>query len=266
MNALADREDGLLVDRSLLAGYGLDIGQGVRLLVDGTPVDFVIVGTMDYFPTLYPKDDVPLFVANLDHILRQVGSYPYDVWLSLDDDARVDEVVGDLRNRGFSIPKVTDGRSLVEAFRRESDHVSMIGLLSTGFGISALVTTLGFILFSVVSLRARAIQFGLLRALGLSLRELIFLMAFEQAFVIAVGAGLGTALGLLASRLFVPFLQVGTELGDIVPPFTIVSVWGELEKFYLSLGFTFVVGAAVVVRLLLRLRVHEAVKLGDEQI
>jgi putative ABC transport system permease protein len=266
MNALAHREDGVLVSRSFLASYPLSIGEPVRIVVDKTPVNFVIVGVIDYIPTLYPGDGKHLFVANLNYILRQAKSYPYNVWISLEDGARIDEVVGGLQDKGFFIMGYNDSESLVEAFRRESSHVAMVGLLSAGFIISALVTTLGFILFSVVSLKARSVQLGLLRALGLSLKQLIFLVASEQVFVIAMGAGLGTALGLATSRLFVPFLQVGTELGDIVPPFVIASVWGEIEKLYLTLGLTLMVGAALVVWLLLRLKVHEAVKLGGEQI
>lgn len=266
MNALAHREDGVRVSRSLLANYPTDIGDEVRILVDQTPVNFVIVGMIDYFPSLYPKDDGHLFVVNLDYILQRVESYPYDVWLSLEDGASVDEVVRMLRDRGFSIPKVDNSRSLIDTFRRESSHVAMVGLLSTGLGISAFLTALGFILFSIVSLKARAIQLGLLRVLGLSLRQLILLVASEQAFVITLGAGLGTALGLVASRLFVPFLQVGTELSDIIPPFTIVSVWSELGKLYLASGLALIAGGAVAVRALLRLKAHEAIKLGSEQI
>ena len=75
----------------------------------------------------------------------------------------------------------------------------------------------------------------------------------------------GTGLGVLTSSLFIPFLQLSADrLGD-TPPFVIITAWGDISKIYIV--FAVVVAAAVPLSawLLSKIRIHEAVKFGEEQ-
>jgi putative ABC transport system permease protein len=96
------------------------------------------------------------------------------------------------------------------AEQRRPDRQGLFGLLSVGFVASAILTVLGFLLYALFSFRRRFIEMGILRAIGLSVRQMIGLLAAELGLLILIGMAAGTALGVLASWLFVPFLQMGT--------------------------------------------------------
>ena len=86
----------------------------------------------------------------------------------------------------------------------------MFGLLSVGFVASALLTVLGFLLYALFSFRRRFIEMGMLRAIGLSVKQMTIFLAAELASLILLGIGAGTLVGVFASKLFVPFLQIGS--------------------------------------------------------
>jgi putative ABC transport system permease protein len=85
----------------------------------------------------------------------------------------------------------------------------------------------------------------------------------EQAIVILTGAGLGTALGVLASQLFIPFLQVGAGKTASVPPFVVQIAWNQLWTIYAVFGAMFLLAVGVLIALLIRMKVFEAIKLGE---
>ncbi len=122
---------------------------------------------------------------------------------------------------------------------------------------------LGFLLYSYLSYERRVSQLGVLRAMGLSVGQLLLSLCAEQLVLVAVGGALGTGLGAAASYLFVPFLQVGTE--GQTPPFVVQWAWGDLAWVYGMLGAVLVVGMVGTLWLVKRLQLHEVVKLGEEQ-
>jgi putative ABC transport system permease protein len=63
--------------------------------------------------------------------------------------------------------------------------------------------------------------------------------------------------------LFIPYLQVGAHKTAHVPPFVVQIAWGELWTIYAVLGVMFVIAVGVLVALLVRMKVFEAVKLGE---
>ena len=103
----------------------------------------------------------------------------------------------------------------------------------------------------------------MLRAVGLSASQMAAYLAGEQALVILVAGGLGTALGIAASYLFIPYFQVGGEKTSLVPPFVVRIAWGELWTIYALFALMFVVAVAVLIGLLVRMRIFEAVKMGE---
>lgn len=75
----------------------------------------------------------------------------------------------------------------------------------------------------------------------------------------------GTGLGVLTSSLFIPFLQLSADrLGD-TPPFVIITAWGDVSKIYVLFAIVLVLAFPLSAWLLSRIRIHEAVKFGEEQ-
>jgi len=263
MNGLALAPDRLLVSRTFLARYGLGVGDRIRLTVqvaDQTAdAEFMVAGALDLFPTTYPTDG-PVFVANLDYLFEQLGGlYPYDVWLRLAPDADPSQVITGVRELGVQVVTGQDARGLIAAEQGRPARQGVLGILSAGFVAAAGLTVLGFLLYAVTSFRQRFIELGMLRALGLSAGQMAAFLTIEQAAVVFIGGTAGTAVGLAASRLFIPFLQVGPQ----TPSFVVRIAWGELGGVYAVFGAMFAVAVGVLVWLLVRMRLFEAVKLGE---
>ena len=90
----------------------------------------------------------------------------------------------------------------------------------------------------------------------------IFLVA-EQLTLVATGALAGTVLGVLVSRLFIPFFQVQTGQHPFTPPFVVQIAWQEIAYIYAVFGIMFVAAVIALLVSLRRMRVFEAIKLGE---
>jgi putative ABC transport system permease protein len=267
MNLLALNPRALLVERGFLARNGLNVGDLLRLelTMDGQrrTVEFVVAGALDLFPTQYPEDG-PFFVGNLDYAFQQVGDeYPYDVWLATDGERPAKDIVADLRELGFLIIDHDDAREMILREQTQPARQGLFGLLSAGFLAAAGLTVLGFLLYAVFSFRRRFIELGVLRAIGLSVAQMAAFLAGEQLALIVTGAAAGTGLGVWASQLFIPFLQVRSGLHPRTPPFVVQIAWADIFQIYGVFGVMFLAAVAAMLVLLIRMRVFEAIKLGE---
>ncbi len=267
MNRLAVDPAGVLVSRDFLARHGLKVGDPLRLTVstegEAHEIAFTIVGPLKLFPTLYPQDG-PFFVANLDTIHQGMGGvFPYNVWLTTDPDVPGEAILAGVRERGLIIVTASDARATILAEQTRPERQGLFGLLSVGFLAAAALTVLGFLVYAIGSFQRRFIELGMLRAVGLSALQMAGYLAGEQALLILTGAGLGTGLGVWASSLFIPYYQVGADKTALVPPFVVHIAWSELRTIYAVFGAMFVVAVSVLIALLVRMKVFEAVKLGE---
>ena len=267
LNRLATHRSNILVDRRFLAQNGLTVGDPLHLTVgaagDFAPVEFVVAGALDLFPTHYPQDG-PFFVANLDYVHEGLGgAYPYSVWLATDPTVDGQDIIQDVRGQGFAVVTAQDSRVMIAAEQGRPERQGLFGLLSVGFLAAAALTVLGFLVYAVVSFQRRFIELGMLRAIGLSVGQMSAYLAGEQAVLILAGLGIGTALGFFASLLFIPYFQVGSDKAALVPPFIVQIAWSQLGTIYAIFAVMFVLAVVVLSFLLVRMKIFEAVKMGE---
>lgn len=260
LNLLGRDEEAVLVSRSFLERNRLQPGDRVSLVTDqGTEVSLVVFGAVDYWPGLFPGE-TDFFVANHDFIEQNLGLFAHQVWLKLEPGARLQPVIDTLREKGVTVTRAADHRQRLIQAMRDPLLSGLLGGLTNGFLLSAAITVLGFLLHAALSVRARQLQFGVLRAMGLSAAQLVAAVGLEQVLVGLAGVACGTGLGLAAARLFVPFLQQGEQ----TPPFQVVHLASDRARLYLVLAFMLLLAVLGLMRALGRLRIHEAVKLGED--
>jgi putative ABC transport system permease protein len=267
MNRLARQDGAVLVTTSFMRSQGLKIGDPLSLQVtagtESHDVPAVVAGAVDYFPLLYP-DDGPFFVANLDYLFERFGGErPYDVMLRTAPGSKTADIRSGLDDLGLSVISVDDARAAIDKERLRPERQGLLGLLSVGFLASAALTVLGFLFYAFLSFRQRFIQLGMLRALGLSMVQMIGFLGLEQLVLIVTGVAAGTGAGVLASKLFIPFLQVQSGAHPQVPPFRVLVAWDEIFRVYAIFGAMLLVAIAGLAWFLVRLRIAEAVKLGE---
>jgi putative ABC transport system permease protein len=287
MNALGADPEGVLVPNSLIKKQDLHIGDklifGIQTGTAGESIPMVltVVGGFDLFPSWYPEDG-PVFVGNLDAMYMQAGTeYPHEVWLSTTRNADAEGIIYAIRGFSITLDQTADQDRLVEnglntlvqnwssakldilAEQSRPERQGLFGLLSVGFVASALLTVLGFMLYALFSFRRRFIEMGMLRAIGLSIRQMTTFLAAELASLILVGIGAGTIVGVLASKLFVPFLQIGSTAQAHYPPFQIEIAWLSIFQIYGLFIVLFIAALSVLSAILLRMKIFQAIKLGE---
>jgi len=171
-------------------------GDSVRLIAGTTPIEFRIAGLL---PGMQAGGEVAIMdiAAAQQHFARVGLISRIDLRLRRDVDARgFRESVAALLPPGVvaSGAGSISGRAqaLTRAYRVNLEALALVAL-ATG----------AFLVFSTLALQAarRRQEFALLRALGVTRRELALLLALEGAAIGGIGAVLGTALGIAASAM-----------------------------------------------------------------
>ena len=269
LNALATQPGAALIDRGTLLRHSLSLGDTVRLqFEDGQaqaqPLVLTLVGTVDLFPGIV-EEDKPLFVARSQDLLEALGApMPGQLWLRVDEGTEEAWLVGELEALDYQVRSSRDARAVVAKEQSGLLRVGLFGLLSVGFVAVALLSVLSLMIYSFMSFQARSIQFGVLQAIGMYRGQLERQFIVEQLLIVAQGVGVGTLLGLLACREFLPAFQVTYAAISPLPPMIVHLAWGDMARVYAMLGLSLLALSLVALRLLHRLRMFEAIKLGSQ--
>ncbi len=270
MNRLATDRAGVLVPNTFLQQYGMKIGDPLKLRVTIFGKRYVysanIVGSFDYFPMWYPQNG-PLFVGNLSHFFKQIhGDYPYRVLLSVEEGVdpaalgreRLPGLAPGAKYSDWDAPAID-----IAATQAQPERQGLFGFLFIGFAAAALLSALAFLLYVLFSFRQRFIELGVLRAAGLSMGQMSGYMTWELTFLIILGVIFGTVFGVLASNLFIPFLQIGSKLSALIPPFHVIVAWPAIFQIYLMFAVLFGITLAILLVSLRRMKIFQAIKLGE---
>lgn len=267
MNTLAAEQHALLVSRSFLSAARMRVGDTVSLTTQeagGSTIDFVIRGVVDHFPMLYTKPEEVFAVGNYDYVFLREEPATYDVLLKPAPGVDVEKLVEAIGERGFSVDEFAAADELIAAQMARPERVGFVGLLSLGFVAATGLTMLALLLYSLFSFRRRMVEIGVLRAAGLSVGQMVWLLGFELCFLTISSAFAGIVIGVGAARLFVPYYQLGNTIEARTPPFEVVIAWGEIGRLILVLAIMLLITLLATTAMLRRLRIYEAVKLGQE--
>ena len=277
MNRLAARQDGVLLPRAFMQANLIEVGDRINVVVkafgQSATVPMIVVGGFDLFPTWYPADatsgdgtsgDGAACIGNLDYLFDQaMAQMPYRVWLKTAPGVDYDRLADQAFEVSLGAQGMLAARPRILREQSRPERQGLLGLLSVGFGAAALLTALGFMLYALFSFRRRQVELGVMRAMGTSAVQMAVYVICELGFLLLVGGAAGTALGVLASHVYIPTLQIGAEATARVPPFVVEIAWRALLRVYALFGLLYLVALVVLVRSLLRMRLFDAIKLGE---
>lgn len=146
---------------------------------------------------------------------------PTEWWLRPTAGA-TDTMVTALRER----PDTDPNQVLVRSELADELHDDPLGAgpqagLIAAAAVAAALAAVGFAVSAAGSLRERAAEFAVLRALGTPRRQLARTVAVEQTVLIALALGVGTLLGWVLTRAVVPLIVL---TGEGTPPIPTVIV------------------------------------------
>ncbi|MFQ5616752.1 MAG: FtsX-like permease family protein, partial [Anaerolineales bacterium] len=178
-------------------------------------------------------------------------------------DANPDQIVRGLNDMGIAVVRVQDARSTLAQILAAPSRQGMLGLLSIGFLAAALLSVVGFWLHALFSFQQRFVQLGVLRALGLSRRQMGLYLALEQLLLILTGLLAGTGIAVLTAHLFIPQLPTGFGGRLSALPSLVEIAWHDIFRIQCAFGAALLGGIGLTLRALIKGRVFQAVKLGE---
>lgn len=260
-----------LVSKNLQEKY--DINKGDSLWIswgDQGFLEVIVYEFIDYWPTFNPnvvgeeKNPPTLIVAQLDYIQANNALEPYEVWLKKKPGATSQQVYQDIEKKGIQIESITDtSQELIKA-KNDPMLQGTNGALTLGFVVTMSVSTIGFLIYWILSIRQRVLQFGIFRAMGLSIRKIMGLLAWEQLLISGTAILIGIIVGGLTSELFVPLLQIVYSVAEQVPPFKVVASRQDYIKIYAVVAFMLSIGIGILSMIISKIKIYQAIKLGEE--
>jgi putative ABC transport system permease protein len=270
MNRLGAIRNGVLLPRKLAEEMQVAEGDriSVRVMVGEEQwqlFDLVIAGTFDYFPTM-TGDGEPLLVANLEDLQNEAGGgLPWGVWMRLEPEADVQEILNAVLRMGVVPAYPRDLRLRLERDQQQLERVGTFGMLSVCFLAGAILASLGLLVYSMASMMGRTIRFAIWQAIGLRRSEVMKVVSVEYLLTLLYSLVAGTAGGILASRLYVPLLRLTDSPAVPIPPFVPLVDWQRALLMATSIGLGLVVVEAILLVRIARTRVFEVLRMGTRE-
>ena len=271
MNLLAQREDAVILSQQALERGNFEIGDKVHVRVNVADVpletDFTVAGTFEFFPTVYEeRDNQTAIIGNLDFLYEQIGAVLlHNIWLKIDPDTDQKEMIASVEKMGVFISRWVDSREEIATEQAKIERVGVFGTLTLGFLGAAVLSGIGLLVYNYASLQERLFRFTILRAVGLSLLQVVSQVSIEYLVLMVYSVAGGAAIGVLASDLFIPFFQAADK-NVINPPMLLPLVaWNDISQISAAFTITLVIAQIAVIGAALRGGVFQALRMGDRE-
>lgn len=258
----------VLVSQSFIDSRPLEVGDTLTVRPLRTPAVMArVVGTVESFPTLDPGKG-EFMVADLPTVqmlsyepgfgLQRVGEY----WLAAPGDHA--PIVRALEAPPLRSAGVLSADALTDSLVADPVALGAIGALTVGFVAAAVFATVGFAVSAAVSARERMVEIALIRAVGLSSRQLAGWLALEQGVLIAAGLGLGTLTGALLTAALLPQISLTPDGSPPVPAAVVVYPWDSIIALEAAVVAVLAVVVVVMSLLLRRVGLGSLLRLGED--
>ena len=251
-------------------GYGVTI----PATDNSKTITATIYGFVDYWPSFSPtrtevssSGDVVttnhyLIVASLAQLQMEFGVKPYEIWFNMEDSTQ--PLYDFISQRKIVLSGYRDYTADVIAMKNEPLFQGTNGILTANFIVVLLLCMVGFLIYWILSIRSRELQFGIFRAMGLSMGEVIRMLAVEQVLISGTAIGIGVGVGALVTRLYLPLIQIAYSTADQVLPLELVTESSDYVKLFAVIGIMVVCCMGILAWLISKIRIAQALKLGED--
>lgn len=96
----------------------------------------------------------------------------------------------------------------------------------------------------------------------MTMREILNMLIFEQIFITLPTIITGTVIGFIASKLYIPLIQIAYSATNESIPLRVMTAGGDIVKMYFVVVFVIGICMAVLEILLRKLKLHRQLSLG----
>lgn len=275
LNVLGSDPGAILVSSNFKTRYGYGLGDSISFLYNGINASGVIYGFFDYFPSYIPYNTVILgdgtaekqenymIVANMSKLINVWGVTPYELWFTMKDGSP-DTLADYIEANQVEMVKFDNMEEKMYELRNEPMLQGTNGILTMSFIVILILCGAGFLIYWILSIKERELLFGVFRAMGMSRRGIIKMLFNEQLFSSVLFILVGAGIGALASRLFVPLIQIAYAPENQVLSLKLVTQTSDMVRLFVIIGVMFVICMLVLIRLIFGMKITNALKLGED--
>ncbi len=263
-NALVESRSGVIISSGLAEHAEVNQGDVITLKWAGNDnLDATVMAIVDYWPGLNPNE-CDFAVMNYSYVRARTELEPYQIWLKMADGATSEALYQSITDARLPIETITDSSQQLIAAKTDPSLQGMNGALTLGFIIIMIMTIIGFLIYWILSIKGRTLQFGILRAMGVSFKEIIGILGYEQILVSGVSIACAFIIGGVVSDLFVPLFQYMYDINDQIPPFRVAAMQSDYIKMYILIVIMLLGGFAILGAIIRKININKALKLGED--
>lgn len=275
LKTLASNPYAVLLSSNYRDEHEVKIGDKVSVSYSSTQNSFegVVYGFVDYWPTYNPiasgsktKDEKKssLVIANLSYVQQQMMLEPFDLWISLKPDVTTEMFYNEIEENNIIVNNVKSTNQ--QMVKRKNDPMiqGINGMLTIGLILTMIVCFAGFLIYWILDIKSRTLQLGILRSMGLSKLSVIMILVYEQILVSLVSIVAGIVIGTIGSKLFVPILEIATQIDKQVPPYKVMSMPMDYIRVCAIVVIMLIISIIVLWNIIVKININQALKLGED--
>lgn len=274
LNALANTPNGVLLSENMRTQFQYKIGDLINVTVRDRMFSLKVIGFVDYWPTYRQTEYITnesgnistrnnyLMVSNLSYIQQKIDITPYHVWMKFN--GTTEDFYRFVKENDIKVKSYQD--AVVEKDELQTDTLfqGTNGILSLSFIVILLLCGVGYLIYWIMSIRSRELLFGILRAMGMSKKEILHILLNEQIFCGVMSIAAGVLIGTATSKMFVPMIQNAYAATDQVLPLHLVYSISDLSKLFITIAMVLIACIIVLVRIIGKTNITSALKLGED--
>jgi putative ABC transport system permease protein len=233
LRSLTDEQ--VILDKSLAGDEGLEVGDRIRFLTQiGKRPDLEVVGEFEDKAELLGGAIVTqgLMASQFDQ------RDDYLDFIKLAPGADADEVQGALvkaMDRDFPVIEVRNQQELKE--NQEEQINQLLGLIYALLALAVIVSLFGIANTLALSIHERRRELGMLRAIGMSRRQVRTMIRYEAVITALIGAILGMVIGLVFAALIAqPLKDEGFALSYPVGQLVVLLIFAAFAGVLAAIG------------------------------
>ena len=203
-----------------------------------------------------------LIVTHLSALQAEMGVQPYQIWLNMEGSSQ--PMYQFAKDKSVQYTLFRDTAADLINMKNEPVYQGTNGVLTSNFIIVLLLCSVGFLIYWILSIRSRELQFGIFRAMGMSMGEIITMLVCEQLLISGSSILIGVGVGTLATKLYLPLIQLAYSADNRVLPIRMISYSSDGIKLFAAVGLMIVVCMTVLAWLISKIRIAQALKLGED--
>lgn len=280
LNEISQEPTGVLVSSNFRDKQGAQIGDTIKYAIydelgnSRALATATICGFVDAWPNYSPYcgeetaegsisyRDNYLIVANYSTVTSTFGMIPYEIWYEADANAEVIREFAE--EKGIELVDVTSVRDDILRNKSDAQIQATNGLLTISFLVILILCAVGFLIYWVMEIRKRELMLGIYRAMGMSMKEVKFMLVHEQILASLTAVAAGIVVGFITSYLYIPLIMTVYLPKKHALDFAVVSIPVDMIRIALVVAVMIGVCFAVLARVVSGMKVAQALKLGED--